>query len=170
MELDRTFLDVGARTLEQLSGRIHTCLDKLSEEQIWFRAAGHENAVGNLVLHLCGNVRQWIGIAAGDLPDIRERDEEFDAEDGVSRDELKRRLSGTIELAVGLLRAADASKLERIVHIQKYDVTGLEAIFHSVEHFAQHAGQIMFITKNLTSGDLEFYRHLSRPAHSEKTP
>lgn len=170
MELDRTFLDVSIRILEQLSGRIGTCLDKLGEEQIWFRGGGHENAVGNLVLHLCGNVRQWIGIAAGDLADIRERDEEFNAEGGVSREELKGRLRETIELAVGLLKTAEATKLARTVRIQKYEITGLEAIFNSVQHFAQHAGQIMFITKSLTATDLGFYRHLSRPAHSEKTP
>jgi uncharacterized damage-inducible protein DinB len=170
MQLDRTFLDAAARQLEMLSGRIVACLDKLDDAQVWFRAAGHENAVGNLVLHLCGNVRQWIGIAAGDLADIRQRDAEFNAEGGLSRDELKERLQTTVKLATVLLGSADAAKLARLVRIQNYEVTGLEAIFNSVQHFGQHAGQIIFITKNLTATEMGFYRHLSLPTHSEKTP
>ncbi len=169
-ELDRIFADTAIRTLRQLSERIAACLDKLTDEQIWFRAAGHENAVGNLVLHLCGNVHQWIGHGVGGRPDIRMRDREFDARGDVPPAELKERLRTTIDEAAAVLEKVDAAGLARRVDIQNYDVTCLEAVFHSVQHFGQHTGQIVFITKNLAGEDLGFYRHLSRPGHGEKTP
>ncbi|MBM3735863.1 MAG: DUF1572 domain-containing protein [Acidobacteria bacterium] len=170
MELDRVYLDTAARTLEQLSGRIVTCLEKLSHEQIWFRAGDHENAVGNLVLHLCGNVRQWIGHGAGQLPNVRDRDSEFAARGEMDRGTLIARLNETIAIAQDVLRSGNAEMLARRARIQGYDVPVLEAVFHSVQHFAQHTGQILFITKNLTREDLGFYRHLSQPRHDQKTP
>ena len=81
---DRLFLDYSARKLRQYAGRIEDCLGRLNEEQIWARGAESENAVGNLVLHLAGNVRQWIVAAVGGRPDIRQRDAEFAARGGVA--------------------------------------------------------------------------------------
>jgi hypothetical protein len=129
---------------------------KLNAEQIWARGSENENAVGNLVLHLCGNVRQWIIAGVGGSPDVRKRDEEFAARGGMSVSELT-------EMSADRL-------LEPLV-IQGYHATGMGAIYHVVEHFSGHTGQIIFATKMLTSDDLGFYRHLSRAAaHSEKTP
>ena len=82
------FLDYAARKLEQLSGRIQDCLGRLPEGELWRRRGGHENAAGNLILHLRGNARQWIGYAVGGLADIRERDLEFAARGGLSKAEL----------------------------------------------------------------------------------
>ena len=84
--------------------------------------------------------------------------------------DLKERLTGVVEDAVAVLEKVGAEALAGRVTIQNYDITRLEAVFHSVQHFAQHTGQIVFITKNLTCEDLGFYKHLSRPAHGEKTP
>ena len=82
------FLDYAARKLEQLSGRIQDCLGRLPEGELWRRRGGHENAAGNLILHLRGNARQWIGYAVGGLADIRERDLEFAARGGLSKADL----------------------------------------------------------------------------------
>jgi uncharacterized protein DUF1572 len=82
---EQLFLDYSVRKLRQLTGRIEDCLGRLTEEQIWARGAESENAVGNLVLHLSGNVRQWIVAAVGGRPDIRERDAEFGARGGLGR-------------------------------------------------------------------------------------
>src|SRR6187549_2781374 len=82
------FTTTAAATLTQHAGRIDTCLTKLTPEQIWARGSENENAVGNLVLHLCGNLRQYTRHALLGEPDIRLRDEEFNAESGGSLREL----------------------------------------------------------------------------------
>jgi len=164
------FISFSSGKLRQLAGRIEQCLEKLNDSQIWARGSDAENAVGNLVLHLCGNVRQWIGYGAGGLDDIRERDREFDTRGGMSRAELSARLASTISEAASIIDAIPAARLLERTKIQNYDMTVLEAIYHAVEHFAHHTGQIIFATKMLTGSDLGFYRHLSKPAHKEKVP
>ena len=170
-ETGRIFLDFSARKLELLTGRIESCLDRLSAEQIWARGGENENAAGNLVLHLAGNVRQWIVSGVGSMPDIRDRDSEFAARGGASAAELKQRLRGVVREAVAVIAGLSEEQLTRRVIIQGYEQTALEAIYHVVEHFAMHTGQIQFATKMLTGADLEFYSHLkTTAAHGEKTP
>ena len=168
---DRVFLDYSCSKLEQLTDRICGCLDKLDEHQIWSRGTENENAVGNLVLHLCGNVRQWIGFGIGALPDNRKRDEEFASRGGLERAQLKERLRSTVGEAVGVLRAVQPEQLLEIKKIQKYEVPALEGIYHVVEHFSGHAGQIIFATKQFTGQDLGHYAHLNSPRPpGEKNP
>ena len=169
--LDREFLDFSTKKLRQLESRIETCLEKLTEQQIWARGGENENAVGNLVLHLCGNVRQWIVSGVGGEPDRRDRDAEFNARGGPDRAALAARLRQAVEEACAVLARVTRERLLERVVIQKYEVTVMEAIYHVVEHFSTHTGQILFATKMLTSEDLGFYRHLrASAAHSEKTP
>jgi hypothetical protein len=54
--------------------------------------------------------------------------------------------------------------------VQGYDKSILEAIYHVVEHFSLHTGQIIYATKLLRKEDLGFYKHLNHTTHSEKTP
>ncbi len=169
--LDREFVDYSAKKLRQLATRIETCLKKLNRQQIWTRGSEHENAVGNLVLHLGGNVRQWIIAGVGGAPDRRDRDAEFAARNGDSAEALAAALHATVEEACAVLARVDGERLlERIV-VQHYDVSVMEAIYHVVEHFSGHTGQILFAAKALTSEDLGFHAHLRTTGpHSEKTP
>jgi hypothetical protein len=170
MSLESIVVAFSADKLDQMCGRIETCLDKLTPEQIWTRGHENENAAGNLVLHLAGNVRQWILHGVGGQPDHRQRDTEFAARE-LDVVELKRRLRSTVDEAVTVIRAVPPAKLCEPRTIQKYDVTVIEAILHVVEHFSLHAGQIMFITKFLTGQDLGFYAHLrTAQAHDKKLP
>jgi uncharacterized damage-inducible protein DinB len=132
--------------------------------------SGAENAIGNLVLHLCGNVRQWIGTGVGELPDVRIREEEFAARGGLTRQDLQRRLTETVEAAAPIFARLTPERLITVVEVQSYRVTVLEAVYHVVEHFSHHTGQIVFATKLLTGADLGFYRHLAQPQHDETTP
>jgi len=170
MSMESEFLNFSADKLVQLSARIEACIDRLTAEQIWTRHSDHENAVGNLVLHLSGNLRQWVVSGAGQEPDIRRRDEEFAARGGMHATELKERLRSTVDAAVAVLRSLPASRLAEGVSIQGFDVTVLAAIYHAVEHFAMHTGQIIFATKLFTGSDLAFYAHLRNLEHGEKTP
>jgi uncharacterized damage-inducible protein DinB len=157
---DEIFLKFSADKLEQLHERIQDCLARLTPEQIWTRNSENENAAGNLVLHLSGNVRQWIGSGVAGLPDNRQRDTEFDARGGMAPAELGELLKTRVAEAAGIVRAVPAARLTERITPQGYDVTVLEAIAHVVEHFSQHTGQIILLTKILTGKDLAYYQHL----------
>ena len=164
------FLDYSVRKLRQLTARIEDCLGRLTEEQVWARGAESENAVGNLVLHLGGNLRQWIVSGVGGLPDTRQRDEEFAARSGQTPTGLAAGLRETVDRAAAVLEALPPERLTGHIRVQNYDLTVLEAVYHVVEHFSGHTGQIIYATKLLTGKDLGYYRHLNTAAHSEQTP
>jgi len=154
MSVETLFLNASVLKLRTLTDRIAICLAKLNDDQIWSRGHENENAVGNLVLHLAGNVRQWIVSGLGEKPDVRQRDLEFDTVGGIGAAELTAKLRGTIEEAAGVISGLTIEQLTRGYEIQSRKATGLEAVYNVVEHFAQHAGQIIFATKNLTGEDL----------------
>ncbi|MFZ0960392.1 MAG: DUF1572 family protein [Terriglobia bacterium] len=144
-------------TLEQVYlPRIVSCLAQLSPEQIWWRPNVASNSVGNLVLHLTGNVRQWIISGLGGAPDVRQRDREFAERGPLPRRLLVSRLRQTVREACRVLRRLSPADLARVHAIQKYRASGAEATFHVAEHFSHHAGQIILLTKMLTGSDLKF--------------
>jgi hypothetical protein len=165
------FVDFSCNKLLQLMGRIRESVDSLTEEQIWVRGSDNENAVGNLLLHLSGNVRQWIIASIGRKPDVRVRDREFSARGDISKADLVDRLSTIVDEAVSIIRGVSSERMLERIQVQKYDVTILEAIYHVVEHFSQHTGQVVFATKLMTGSDLAFYKQLSGQGRStDPTP
>jgi len=137
--------------------KIERCLEKLTDTQIWWRANEESNSIGNLILHLCGNARQWIVCGVGSQPDTRNRDSEFEQRDPIARDKLLTLLRATLSDVQATLEALDPSIVLEQRKIQGNDVQILEAIFHVTEHFSMHAGQIFLLTKLLTGTDLRFY-------------
>src|SRR5467141_3887143 len=123
------FIDVSIRKLELFLSRIGECVGRLSHEQIWMRHGEHENAVGNLMLHLSGNVRQWIISGITGQPDTRTRDREFAARGEVEAAELMGRLEGTVAEAVATLRTLRPERLIETYRPQKYRLTILEGIY-----------------------------------------
>jgi hypothetical protein len=171
MTIEDTFLRFSAEKLESLAARMEECAGRLTPEQVWKRGGENENAIGNLLLHLNGNVRQWILGGVCGLPNSRDRDAEFAARGGREPGELLAALHATVSEAASRLRALPHARLLEPLTIQGYQVTGLEAIAHVVEHFAGHAYQVFFITKMLTGGELGFYAHLSKKqAAPERLP
>lgn len=164
------FIDFSVRKLRLLCERIESCLGQLTDDQIWWRGAETQNAVGNLALHLCGNLGQWIVSGIGGAPDTRERDAEFAARGEAGRDELVQTLRARVEEAAAVIGAVSEARLHDRIQRQQYDVTVLEMIYHVVEHFSHHTGQIIYATKLLTEQDLGFYQHLNAPVHREQTP
>ena len=140
--------------------RVETCLELLTDDQIWTRRHEVENAVGNLVLHLCGNIRQWVVGGIGGQRVVRDRETEFAMREPVSADELARRFRAVAGEAVAVLKGLTSADLAKSRRIQNYDVTVLHAIYHVVEHLAEHSGQIIWATKGLTGRDLGFYEYL----------
>lgn len=137
--------------------KIERCLEKLSDEQIWWRANDESNSIGNLLLHISGNARQWIVCGLGGEADNRQRQAEFDQRQPIPRDELLRRLRVTVGEVDDALGRFDPKGLLSDYRIQGTTSTGLFAIFHVTEHFSMHTGQIILLTKLLTSTDLHFY-------------
>ena len=161
-ETARTFI---AKARSLLTGeylpKIERCLGELSEEAVWWRANPESNSIGNLLLHLAGNVRQWIVSGLGGAPDARIRQQEFDAQSGISRAELLSRLKQALSEVDDVLARFDLSRVLEERRIQGYDVVVLDALFHVVEHFAMHTGQIILLTKMLKGADLKFYEFSS---------
>jgi uncharacterized damage-inducible protein DinB len=158
--LAEEFLRDSRKELRMRRERIETCLRKLTEEQIWTRRHENENAIGNLVLHLCGNVRQWIISGVGGAADQRDRDAEFTRREHLATEELLSRLRQTMEEADRVLERVRPENLLSKRKIQVYEVTVLHAIYHVAVHFSEHTGQIIWATKGLTGGDLGFYGYL----------
>ncbi len=154
----RAFIaEARSQLAEDYLPKIERCLGRLDDEQVWWRANEQSNSVGNLLLHLAGNARQWIVCGVGGAEDLRERDAEFAARGQTPRAELLALLRSTLaEVDAALERLDPATLLERR-RIQGLDVTVLRAVFHVVEHFSMHTGQIIQLTKLLGGGDLAFY-------------
>ena len=144
--------------------RLIRCLKMLSEREIWWRPNAASNSAGNLVLHLSGNVRQWIVSGLGDAKDHRDRDREFTERGPIPRRVLIALTRKTVEEACNVLDRLSEKSLLRIHSIQGFHVSGMYAVSHVVEHFAYHTGQIIFVTKWKLGKDLRFTR-LPREKH-----
>ncbi|MCA8949590.1 MAG: DUF664 domain-containing protein [Planctomycetes bacterium] len=139
--------------------RIRQCVALLASEGggIWRRPAPNCNSVGNLLLHLAGNTRQWIHASFGDLEDRRDRPAEFAADGGADGKALVEELERVVDRACDLVSALPAGEWLQPRVVQGYDETGLSIVLHVLEHFSGHAGQIYAWTKQVTGQDLRFY-------------
>ena len=154
-EIAILFLTFSVRKLEVMSANLTACLNRLSDEQIWRRGAAHENAVGNLVLHLCGNMRQWILYGVDRQPDVRVRDAEFNAAGGTTAAQLVDTFNQTVAEVRHVLTHLAAERLLDRINPQNGEVSVLEAIYQVVGHLQQHVGQIILLTKQMAATDLD---------------
>jgi len=160
MTVEEIFLTAAADKLAENLSRIETCVPKLAPGVLWARDSENENAVGNLLLHLDGNVRQWILSGIGGAPERRDRPAEVAARSGPDGGVLVAHLRGTVNDAIATIGALPHARLNEAVAIQGYHTTVLAAIFHVVEHFSGHTYQIILMTKHATREDLGFYGYL----------
>jgi uncharacterized damage-inducible protein DinB len=135
--------------------KIEAVLNELTDDQIWWRPNAASNSIGNLILHLSGNARQWIVAGVAGAADTRDRTAEFARRGGIGRGELMALLHDTLAEVDARLAALDASlsvggddaPLQRLCRPQGFDQTVLDAVFHVVEHFSYHTGQIVLLAK-----------------------
>jgi uncharacterized damage-inducible protein DinB len=140
--------------------RIFTCLDRLSEDQLWYKSNANSNSIGNLILHLQGNARQWMLSTFAAYPDNRERSKEFALESRVTKEKL---INGLIELKNEIMQMLDSISEQQLVQdyqVQVFKEKGIAIIIHVIEHFSYHTGQIALLTKLMDDKDLEFYPYL----------
>jgi uncharacterized damage-inducible protein DinB len=151
--------------------KLKRCLENLTDEQVWWRANSESNSIGNLLLHLSGNARQWIVSGLGGGIDHRERQREFDERAIIPRSTLFSTLEQTLEEVDGVLAGFDPEQILELHELQGAQVTALEAIFHVTEHFSMHTGQIILLAKMLAGKDLGFYDFSTGvPVHAWQGP
>ena len=154
---DAFLTEIKRRLFEECLPRTRQCLQQLNEDQIWYRPNANSNSVGNIVLHLCGNVRQWIGAGLGGQADIRERDQEFAEKGPIPRAILLAKLDNLEKEVQQVLAAVRPEDLLRKREVQIYEESGLSILVHVVEHFSYHVGQLTYIVKMLNDVDTGYY-------------
>ena len=158
MDLTTSFLERSRHYLAfEYPTKIRHCLEALPAAALWTRADERSNSIGNLLVHLEGNVRQWIVSAVGGAPDARYRSAEFAAREGAAADTLFGSLLATLDEADAVIAALTPATLGERRTIQGRDVSVFDAVYHVVEHFALHTGQIILLTKQLAPGHIQFY-------------
>lgn len=145
------------RRLREGQERIHTCVERLGAEALWHRPNTHVVSVGNLVLHLCGNVGQWINSTMGGQPDHRRREREFNEIGPIAHRELLEKLDSTLARAFDVILGLDEAGCTRTWSVQGFRETGTGILLHVVEHFSYHVGQISLHTKLMLDTDLGYY-------------
>jgi uncharacterized damage-inducible protein DinB len=166
-EFINEFISQSIHRIDENTKRLTMCLDELEETETWKRPNENSNSVGNLILHLCGNIRQYVISSLGKAEDLRERDKEFSTGGGYSKAELLEKLISTVEQAKKIIQAASAEELLRKRKVQGYFYSGIGIIIHVTEHYSYHTGQIIFWTKLLKNKDLGFYAGINLNAKNE---
>lgn len=158
--------EVKRRLFEESIPRAKKCLNLLSEKEIWYRPNEHSNSVGNLILHLCGNVRQWLISAIGGKTDIRERQSEFDERGPLATEVLFNMLDELQKDAEIVLDSTKPEILTADFVVQGYQETGLSILIHIVEHFSGHIGQITYFVKAKKDISTGYYDGQNLDAHN----
>jgi uncharacterized damage-inducible protein DinB len=143
--------------LGQALARIRHCLNQLTDDQIWWRPDEFQNSIGNLLLHLCGNLRQWIVSGLGGAKDVRHRPGEFSERGPIARAELLARVEAVVAESAEAIAKMTADEWLRVRRIQGSEVTGLSALFRAVPHFRGHTQEIIFRTRCLLGQKYEFF-------------
>lgn len=157
MNFKNEFVDQSILRLKENTSKIEICLQQLSEQEIWLKPNSASNSIGHLILHLCGNITQYILSSLGEQEDFRNRNQEFIADGILTKSELKEKLRSVLKESIELLRQLADEKLIKNHSVQGFDLSGIGIIIHVVEHYSYHTGQIAFYTKLLKNDDLKFY-------------
>ena len=137
--------------------KLRTIVEMLSEDDIWWRPNEVSNSVGNMLLHMCGNLGQWVVSGAGGEPDDRDRPREFSERGPIPKADLMEKVERMADQVDRVLAdLGEATLLDRLT-VQKFDVSRLHAIYHSIEHFGYHLGQIAYVAKLRNGKDLGIF-------------
>ncbi len=145
---------------QEKTPKIEACLSQLTEDELWHRPNESSNSTGNLILHLCGNITQYVLSGLGNIEDKRERDKEFTSTRVLQKEELLNKLKTTVGSAVEIMRSLKEDDLLQKHSVQGRDLSAIGIIIHVVEHYSYHTGQIIYWTKLLKDRDLGFYSNV----------
>ncbi|MCA0237076.1 MAG: DUF1572 domain-containing protein [Bacteroidetes bacterium] len=156
-QLADEFISQSIFRMDESTQRIGRCLELLPEEAVWKRPNEASNSIGNLLLHLSGNIRQYAISSLSGAGDVRVRDAEFAAKEGYSKTELLEKLTTTVEEAKKSMLRMTPAELLRVHSVQGFALSGIGIMIHVTEHYSYHTGQIAFWTKILQDEALDFY-------------
>jgi len=137
--------------------KLRHCVAVLPRGFVWARPNAASNSIGNLLVHLTGNVSEWILGGVGGQSVDRYRAGEFAQTDGGDAAALLDDLEAVLGKAETVLSRLTEADLGRSLTVQARETTVLGAIYHVVEHFAMHTGQILLLTKIYAPGRIQFY-------------
>jgi len=154
------FIDQSILRLQENTPKIERCLNELTQVELWHHPNASSNSVGNLILHLCGNITQYILSGLGNVGDEREREKEFTSGAVLNRAELLQKLKSTVDAAITVIQNLNEADMLQKRSIQAYQLSAIGIIIHVVEHYSYHTGQIIFWTKLIKDKDLGFYSNV----------
>lgn len=147
--------------IDESTRMITIALSKINEDAVWKRPNKSSNSIGNLILHLCGNITQYAIASLGKKEDTRNRDLEFNTKEGYSKVQLLDMLNKTVAEAKETIITASKSSLIKKRDVQGFNFSGIGVVMHVVEHYSYHTGQIAFWVKLLQDADLGFYEDMN---------
>ena len=150
------FLTDSIELLQQSMVKIRACLNQLTEQQIRWRPHPDSNHIANLILHICGNLRQWSVSGVGGLPDTRDRDAEFAQQIDLDKQQLIQHATDAVQQCEAFLATVTPEQLLADYQIQGFQVSGLQALNHTITHFVGHTHQIIYITRQILGSDYQF--------------
>ena len=143
--------------LEENLRMVLICIDKITEKDLWKKPSKKGVALGNQIIHIVGNMTQYLISSLGEKKINRERDKEFKIDKRITKSSLINMLSNTIQESKKTITKLSMENLLKIREVQVYTLSGIGCLIHAVEHFSYHTGQIALLTKNITNNDLGFY-------------
>ena len=149
--------DVSRRLFSENQVRIHRCLDLINEDQLWYKHNENVNSIGNLILHLCGNITQYICAGILREKDSRNRDNEFKTSENYKIVQIRNHLDQTMSEIKIKLEKITPEMLVMKYHVQGFKESGVGILVHVTEHYSYHVGQITYLTKFLNDVDTGYY-------------
>lgn len=143
--------------LDESSTMAFKCMAGFTDEEVWQRPNAASNSMGNIILHLCGNMSQYVVASLGESPDARNRELEFSTTSGYSGKQLVKKLSDTVSRVKSIIEECTEEQLLQKRKVQGFELTGVGIVIHVVEHYSYHVGQIAFWAKIVKEKDLGFY-------------
>ncbi len=155
--LAQQIIDSCISHLEESVPRVERCFQQMSEEELWKDPNLNVVSPGNLILHLRGNLTQYVLSTLGGNKDQRQRSQEFKIKPGLGKDALLESYRETIQEVCQVITQLDAQVLSKIHRVQGFESTGTNILIHVVEHVSYHVGQIGYWVKVMKDCDLGYY-------------
>ena len=149
--------EIHRRIFDENFPRLKKCLGELTESEIWQRPNENSNSMGNIALHLCGNLRQWVVAGLGEQEDVRERQKEFDERGPLPVEQLLEKIETVAIDIAKVLEHVKAEDLVRDYTVQGFAENGISILVHVTEHFSYHVGQMTYFVKAIKDMDIGYY-------------
>ncbi|MGZ4049738.1 MAG: DinB family protein [Bacteroidia bacterium] len=156
----KEFIQQSVYRIAENTNRVIKCLQEIDDTQAWQRPNENSNSIGNIILHLCGNIRQYAISSLGKTEDVRVRDKEFSINGGFDKKELSAKLKNTVDEAIDIIENLNEAELIKLYSVQGFTLSGVGIIIHVTEHYSYHTGQIAFWIKILKNKDLGLYANI----------